>query len=129
MVNSLYSHISKPSLFPQMQQYNIEQFCGQNKISKALPSHSFDMDVLFKHLLYDDSKRMVFCYVPKNGCSNMKRMMLILNGLLPPNASLDPYQRPSEAVLGSVSVAPLLLSHIDSPSSSLPSPLPIWDMF
>ena len=63
-----------------------------------------ELDNLFKHLLYDDSRKILFCYVPKNGCSNLKRMMLILNGFLPPNASLDRYSRPSEELLGSVSM-------------------------
>lgn len=60
-----------------------------------------ELDILFKHLLYDDSKKIVFCYVPKNSCSNMKRMMLILNGIIPTNSSQG-RRRPSESVLRSV---------------------------
>ena len=44
----------------------------------------------------------MFCYVPKNGCSNMKRLMLVLNGILPPEASKE--NRPAETVLKEVSV-------------------------
>ncbi len=61
------------------------------------------MDTLLKHLLYDDSKKIVFCYVPKNGCSNMKRMMLTLNGTLSPiTNSKELYNRPNESILHSV---------------------------
>jgi len=65
-----------------------------------LPNNIFELDILFKHLLYDDKRRIVFCYVPKNGCSNMKRMLLILNGILPTNASR--LKRPPESMLGEV---------------------------
>ena len=87
----------------QFQRYHMKEFCALNQISPALPSRIKDLDTLFKHLLYDDSRKIVLCYVPKNGCSNLKRMMLILNGILPANASLDPHSRPSEDLLGSVS--------------------------
>ena len=60
-----------------------------------------ELNALFKHLLYDDKRRIVFCYVPKNGCSNIKRMMLILNGILPASSSQE--KRPSEDLLSSVS--------------------------
>lgn len=71
-----------------------------DKHSSALPSDPEALSVLFSHLLYDDSKKIVFCYVPKNGCSNMKRLMLILNGILPPESAQ--WSRPSEVVLKKV---------------------------
>lgn len=101
-------HLSVNSVSPNLlhrakfQRYQTDQFCGQNRISKGLPSKYGQLESLFKHLLYDDRRKIVVCYVPKNGCSNLKRMMLILNGLLPPDANLNPYNRPSEDLLGSV---------------------------
>ena len=79
----------------------MEKYClGNGNIIGNLPSTPQSLTKLFTHLLYDDSKRIVFCYVPKNGCSNMKRLLLILNGLLPPEASKQ--SRPSEMLLKKV---------------------------
>ena len=69
-------------------------------MSAYFPENDVELDILLKHLLYDDRKKIVFCYVPKNGCSNMKRLMLILNGIVPASSSRQ--SRPSESVLGSV---------------------------
>ena len=65
----------------QFQQEQMHEFCAEagDDIDAELPSSSGELNTLFQHLLYDDSRRMVFCYVPKNGCSNMKRLMLVLN--------------------------------------------------
>lgn len=37
----------------------------------------------YQHLLYDDSKQIVFCYVPKVGCSKWKYTFLLLSGIIP----------------------------------------------
>ena len=86
----------------QFQQEQMHEFCAEavDHIDPELPSSPDELNTLFQHLLYDDSHRMVFCYVPKNGCSNMKRMMLVLNGILPPESSLE--RRPPEPVLKQV---------------------------
>lgn len=86
------------TLFCQFQQHQMKKFCQVDKAH--LPSSPESLTTLFTHLLYDDSKRIVFCYVPKNGCSNMKRVLLILNGILPPNSSQ--MSRPSEVLLKQV---------------------------
>ena len=79
----------------------MEKFClGNENGINTLPSTPQALTTLFTHLLYDDSKRIVFCYVPKNGCSNMKRLLLVLNGLLPPESSQQ--NRPSEMLLKKV---------------------------
>jgi hypothetical protein len=80
------------------QEKQIKKYCNENGLSFArLPSTPQALATLFTHLLYDDSKRVVFCYVPKNGCSNMKRLLLILNGVLSPESSQ--HKRPSEYLL------------------------------
>ena len=79
----------------------MERFCHQHGgVFSHLPSNLEDLSTLFSHLLYDDSKKLVFCYVPKNGCSNVKRLFLILNGILPPESAQE--SRPSEEVLKKV---------------------------
>ena len=45
-----------------------------------MPPDNVTQNELYHHLLYDDSKRIIFCYVPKAGCSNWKRMFAVLNG-------------------------------------------------
>jgi hypothetical protein len=86
----------------QFQKKQMEKYClGNGNSIGNLPSTPQSLTTLFTHLLYDDSKRIVFCYVPKNGCSNMKRLLLILNGLLPPESSKQ--NRPSEMRLKKVS--------------------------
>ena len=85
----------------------MQEFCSEMPdIDHALPSNPSELNILFQHLLYDDSRRMVFCYVPKNGCSNMKRMMLVLNGILPPESITE--RRPSEIVLKQVNIKTLI---------------------
>ncbi len=87
----------------QFQQDQVDLFCQHHTHPPStLPLEDIELDSLFKHLLYDDSRKMVFCYVPKNGCSNMKRMMLVLNGILPPKASKE--KRPPESLLKEVSI-------------------------
>ena len=81
----------------QFQQEQVNRFCHRHYMSSQLPSSPEELSHLFSHLLYDDSKKVVFCYVPKNGCSNMKRLLLILNGILPPESAHE--TRPSEEVL------------------------------
>ena len=96
--------ITYPRIFLhlQFQQEQMHEFCAEaaDHIDLQLPTSSEELNTLFQHLLYDDSRRMVFCYVPKNGCSNMKRLMLVLNGILPPESSLE--RRPPEPVLKQV---------------------------
>ncbi|CAI8038046.1 Carbohydrate sulfotransferase 14 [Geodia barretti] len=98
MASSTSTLINHIRLFQKKQ---MEKYClGNGNIIGNLPSTPQSLTKLFTHLLYDDSKRIVFCYVPKNGCSNMKRLLLILNGLLPPEASKQ--SRPSEMLLKKV---------------------------
>lgn len=86
----------------QFQQNQVEQFCRRGNYLSILPSNPEDLSTLFTHLLYDDSKKIVFCYVPKNGCSNMKRLLLILNGILAPESAQQ--KRPAEEVLKEVCI-------------------------
>ena len=81
----------------------MEKVCLQSNHSMShLPSNPVALKNLLSHLLYDDTKRIVFCYVPKNGCSNMKRLLLVLNGILPPESAQQ--IRPSETLLKKVCI-------------------------
>ena len=67
----------------QFQHDQVDQFCSEHTV----PLKKGELNTLLGHLLYDDTHKIVFCYVPKNGCTNMKRLMLVLNGILPPETS------------------------------------------
>ena len=49
----------------QFQQTRVTRFCELFNMPTTLPTDKEKLKELFWHLLYDDSKRMVFCYVPK----------------------------------------------------------------
>ena len=74
------------------------QFCIQHNHSPELPQDNYTQQELYHHLLYDDSKRIVFCYVPKSGCSNWKRMFAVLNGTVMANDT----DRPRKDILQGV---------------------------
>lgn len=63
-----------------------------------MPQDNYTQRELNHHLLYDDSKRIIFCYVPKSGCSNWKRMFSVLNGTVQANDT----ERPRKDILQNV---------------------------
>ena len=73
----------------------VNQFCKHFNYSTKLPEDRNRRDGLYQHLLYDDSKKINFCYVPKAGCSNWKRMFAVLKGTENANNT----KRPSSEVL------------------------------
>ena len=82
--HTLHSHLNVTLPYTQFQQAKMQQFCRKHNISNRLPYTADNLNDLFQHLLYDDEKRLVYCYVPKAGSGNMKRMMIILNGIVRP---------------------------------------------
>ena len=40
-------------------------------------------DDLYRHLIVDDKEKVIFCFVEKSGCTDMKRLMFVNMGLLP----------------------------------------------
>lgn len=74
------------------------ELCTKYNFSSELPDENYTQTELYHHLLYDDSKRIIFCYVPKSGCSNWKRMFAVLNGTV----QADDIERPSKDILQGV---------------------------
>ena len=82
----------------QYYSWKVNQFCECFNYSSKLPKDRNRQGGLSHHLLYDDATKIIFCYVPKAGCSNWKRMFAVLNGTEKANSS----ERPSEDVLRNV---------------------------
>ena len=55
----------------------MKHFCSK---LKKTHKHQYEETVL-KHLIFDDKHKVIYCYVPKAGCTMMKTMFLILQGL------------------------------------------------
>ncbi|XP_015270361.1 PREDICTED: carbohydrate sulfotransferase 14 [Gekko japonicus] len=61
----------------------IRTMCGQ----KNMPHSIWDLSAgqrrtLLKHILVSDKHRFLYCYVPKVACSNWKRILKVLDGVL-----------------------------------------------
>ena len=76
----------------------MNEFCKHYNHSSEMPEDRAELNGLLHHLLYDDSKRIIFCYVPKAGCSNWKRMFAVLNG----TEQATNTERPHDEVLKNV---------------------------
>ena len=57
----------------------MSKYCAKNGPQHLPPDKSIHYD----HLLYDDKKKIVYCYVPKVGCSKWKYTFLLLYGRAP----------------------------------------------
>ena len=63
----------------------MEEFCGKYKPELQLVTDLYynrSQEMLYSHLLYDDHYRIIYCFVPKTGCTNMKQAFAIMNGLI-----------------------------------------------
>ena len=52
-------------LLTQFQKAAMVEFCQQHPETGSMPADEVRQYDLFKHLLYDDEKEVIFCYVPK----------------------------------------------------------------
>ena len=56
------------------------KLCHQHQRQPPVPG-TYEHSVFFKNLLYDDTKRVIYCYAPKTGCTNMKQSFVLMNGI------------------------------------------------
>ena len=68
----------------KFQKEEMERFCEEN------PTLS-DIQVQYRRMLYNDQHKIIYCYLPKVGCTNIKLMFLVLAGKFPANTSVPHY--------------------------------------
>lgn len=70
----------------QFQQNQIDKYCrrlGLENERFTLPENETQRQLLFRHLIFVDAKKAIFCFVEKVGSTDMKRLMFVTAGLLP----------------------------------------------
>ena len=65
----------------------MRRYCQKVGLSNGLyqlpPPNSTELQLLYRHLIFDDQRKTMFCFVEKNGCTNMKRLHFVSQGVLP----------------------------------------------
>lgn len=51
-----------------------EQLKGRDKVERGIPRKTLE------HIIVDDRYKVLFCYIPKVACTNLKRVFLLLTG-------------------------------------------------
>uniref|UniRef100_UPI00358E9680 carbohydrate sulfotransferase 12 isoform X1 n=1 Tax=Myxine glutinosa TaxID=7769 RepID=UPI00358E9680 len=80
-----------------------QDFVGKKRVLEEMKWHELD------HLIVDDNRGIIYCYVPKVACTNWKRLMIVLSGSATNNGK--PYTEPLEV--------PSLVAHLPSSHHTL----------
>lgn len=70
----------------QFQRKQIEKYCRKHNLDRTmytLPENETERNLLNRHLIFDDKRKSLFCFVEKIGCTDMKRLMFVTVGVLP----------------------------------------------
>ena len=70
----------------QFQRKQIAKYCRKYHMDGmlyTLPENETERNLLNRHLIFDDRRRSLFCFVEKIGCTDMKRLMFVTVGVLP----------------------------------------------
>jgi hypothetical protein len=51
-----------------------EQLKGRDMVERSIPRKTLE------HIIVDDRYKVLFCYIPKVACTNLKRVFLLLTG-------------------------------------------------
>ena len=64
----------------KFQRESMEVFCNKHFLGQDSISRLYDSR---RHLMFDDGRKAIFCFVPKAGSTDMKRLVLYMGGRLP----------------------------------------------
>ena len=67
----------------QFQKGQLDEFC---KLYSNNTEWQVSLPTLYRHLLFDKTSEAMFCYVPKSGCTHLKIMFLVNQGLISQSA-------------------------------------------
>ena len=119
---------SETLMLPQFQRAQVRKFCASSdKELYTFKETPQQRSQLHRHLLFDDHKRTIFCFVEKAGelifsflllssnlhavgCTNMKRLMFVSAGQLLPSTAQDEWVDLKLLEKGKVAVVDPLLT-------------------
>ncbi|XP_071787175.1 carbohydrate sulfotransferase 11-like [Asterias amurensis] len=68
-------------------QRRVQETCSDLRNVQSSPSVNFNLNPVslrsLSHLLVLDKQKLIYCYIPKVGCTNWKRIFLVAKGLYP----------------------------------------------
>ena len=70
----------------QFQHAQIDKYCRKHGLTETLytlPQNKTQKELLYRHLIFDDRRKSLFCFVEKIGCTDMKRLLFVTSGVLP----------------------------------------------
>ena len=80
----------------QWQKRQIDHYCkkyGLDKLNNTLPTDPHIREKLYRHLIFDDKKKLLFCFIPKVCCmQNIIIMVDIIMGVVSVSADLNLYE-------------------------------------
>ena len=99
------STVSFLLLLSQFQGDQVDKFCQKHnlqhlKYSIPVPHTSGTNPYAFKrHVLLDDENKVLFCFVPKVGCTNLKLLFFVTQGAIPRSELSKPRDRVDQLAL------------------------------
>jgi dermatan 4-sulfotransferase 1 len=70
----------------EWQRDQVNKFCQKYGLKRqlyVLPRDNKERYVLYRHLIYDSRKKFIFCFLPKVGCTTLRRLIFVMQGAIP----------------------------------------------
>ena len=83
----------------QLQREAVENYCAKYD---PHPSNHLYESAYGQHMLVDDTHSVVFCFLPKVGCTNLKLLFFVSQGLIPRSELLKPRDKINQGYLMNV---------------------------
>ena len=78
---------ASPSEIQSIRRRRIHDVCKRHKLGNSLEDILND-EFTMNHLHYSDEHKLLFCLIPKTGCTNWMRILMVLNKRLTASAAL-----------------------------------------